>query len=125
MQSKCSKEATVPANKEQVLVAKKPDSMSQSGQNVGTIVDDKDEAVDRDGDASLPHLHSGATHPKPPQKLSVRKYYHCQVAAADAERCKTCEDTAKRTKSAPKKGGSQGKETCIVKFVFRQQQFVQ
>jgi hypothetical protein len=49
---KCSKQATVPVDKEQVLLAKKPNSLTQYSQNIGTNVDDKDEEVDGDGDAS-------------------------------------------------------------------------
>jgi hypothetical protein len=80
VEPKCSKQANVPVDKEQVLVAKKPDSLPQFRQNVGTNVDDKDEA-----EASLPHLHSGATHPKPLPKLSIHEHYHQKVAAAEAK----------------------------------------
>jgi hypothetical protein len=58
-----------------VLVAKKPDSLPQYSQNIGTNVDDKDEEVGGDGDAYLPHLHSGATHPKFLPKLSIHEHY--------------------------------------------------
>jgi hypothetical protein len=54
-------------------------------QKVGTNVDDKDEEVDGDGDASLPHLHSGATCHKPLPKLSIHEHYHQKVAAAEAK----------------------------------------
>ncbi len=77
MEPKCSKQATVPVDKEQVLVAKKPDSLPQYSQNIGTNVDDKDEEVGGDGDAYLPNLHSGATHPKFLPKLSIHEHY-CQ-----------------------------------------------
>jgi hypothetical protein len=77
VEPKCNEQATVPVDKEQVLVAKKRDSLPQYDQNAheGTNVDVKDEEVDGDGDASLPRLCSGGSHPKPQPKLSIREYY--------------------------------------------------
>jgi hypothetical protein len=76
---------------------------SKCSKGATAIVNDKDEAADGDCDASLPHLHSGASRPKSPPKLTVREHYRRKATAADAERSKSCEETAKHTKCAPKK----------------------